>query len=175
MTQPIIKRSLIKLPAERCHNNNSAWQVKDDESLRDALTSGYTAKEISELLGRSITSIYTRKSTLTDQGFIKRGVRLSSPKGVLRKGGTVKTERPETRESEALLKKWKTINEKSTVAGIKVHQQLADAVEKNATVAPNPYSQQAKLYEDLAAIVKSHGVTVIVTTQKAGTEITIKN
>jgi len=78
-------RKLIKLPTEQSFNKSKAWESTEDELLRMALKEGMSVKEVSALLGRTITSIYSRKTILVNEGFLKKGDRFKSPRGYLRK------------------------------------------------------------------------------------------
>jgi len=99
-------RKLIKLPSEQRFNSNAEWTLKEDRLLKEALLAGFTIKEVSELLGRSIISIYNRKNALTDEGYIKRGLRFKTPKGILRKKPVRAYVDPEVSEMNRLIKKY---------------------------------------------------------------------
>ena len=83
--KPISQRKFLKLPTERTFNECNPWMASEDSVLITKLNTGCTVKEVSDLIGRSISAVYARKCTLTNQGRIKKGIRFKTPKGILRK------------------------------------------------------------------------------------------
>lgn len=177
---PLNERNFIKLPCEQRFNNNVPWTLKDDDTLKEALLYGFTVKEVSELLGRSITSIYTRKTILTYQGFIKKGLRFKHPKGILRKKSIYAKADPEVSETNRLIKKYTKINE---AGGKKEESQPpAEGIKKvrvkevknvQMVIMDKETHLNVISLEDLAEIVKKHGISVSISILKNGTEIHI--
>jgi len=186
-------KKLIKLPSEQRFNSNKTWTLKDDKILKEALLSGFTIKEVSELLGRSIVSIYNRKNALTDQGYIKKGLRFKTPRGVLRKKAVRTRINPEVSEMNRLIKKYTKINEagKKTEKKKEVSQLTIDFPEEIKEVKHkevkeikiekdlNPIIISDKnipinvSLENLVEIVKNHNLVVSISMSKTGTEIRI--
>ena len=169
-------RKLIKLPSEQLYNNNSAWTPKDDDLLRDALRSGYTSKELSEISGRSISSIHCRKCVLVAEGFIPKGLRFVAPKGLLRK--KFKKNRvvdPVRAESDRLLQKYSAISKMVPPFVPIVKEKPAVQEKKSVRIVELEGSADihAIKLEDLAAIVNKHGISVSISVLKTGTEIRI--
>lgn len=183
---PIGQRKLIKLPTEQRYNSNRAWDGQEDEMLKYALKEGYTVKELSELLGRSITSIYSRKCILTGNKFLSKGSRFRAPKGLLRKKHTRVTPdiSPEVAETNRLLKKYGAINNPAKEKTAPVREKTSpiingiNPVQETKHVRVVKFDDQADIHairlEDLASIVNKHGVSVSISILKTGTEITIK-
>ena len=169
-------RKLIKLPSEQLYNNNSVWTPKDDDLLRDALRSGYTSKELSEISGRSISSIHCRKCVLVAEGFIPKGLRFVAPKGLLRK----KIKRnpvvaPARSESDRLLQKYSSINKMAPpfVPPVKEKPDVQEKKSVRIVELEGSADIHAIKLEDLAAIVNKHGISVSISVLKTGTEIRI--
>jgi transposase-like protein len=62
-----------------CPNASRRWKISEDEILRDAILGNFTVAETMDLLGRSRSSITSRKHILLTNGFIdekrfKRGL-----------------------------------------------------------------------------------------------------
>lgn len=167
-------RRLTKLPSEQLYNNNNGWTPKDDELLREALKSGYTSKELSEINGRSIASIQTRKCTLINEGFIPKGTRFIAPRGFLRKA--IKTNRvvDPIKETNRLIQKYSVIN-KSTTMYTPVSKEKAIVQKKSARSIEleNSADINAIKLDALAAIVNKHGISVSISVLRTGTEIRI--
>lgn len=67
---------------ENLRNSNRRWRKIEEEGLLEAVHSGMSVKETSELLERTEASIQTRKSVLASRGLIEK--RFISPKGIKR-------------------------------------------------------------------------------------------
>lgn len=63
-------------------NQQKRWTSLEDESLVEAVVSGMTVGETSGLLGRTPSSIYTRKHKLFSEGMVKE--RFTIPEGIKR-------------------------------------------------------------------------------------------
>jgi len=169
-------RKLIKLPSEKVFNANHIWEFQEDEMLRDALKEGFTTKELSELIGRSRASIYSRKCILINDGFIPKGTRFIAPKGLLRK--KFKKNRvvaPVQSESDRLIQKWSSIS-KMVPPFVPIIKEKP-AVQEKKSVRRVEIEGSADIHaiklEELAAIVNKHGISVSISVLKTGTEIRI--
>lgn len=192
--KPMSQRKLIKLPIEKRFNLSKSWDSKEDDMLKDALRNGFTVKELSDLLGRSIASIYSRKCILISQGQIQKGARFITPSGLLRKAQVRKPVDVEKEESERVCGKY------AKLVGItekEVKPEVSQETKKETDVILNGQTKEVKevkevknvrvvkldnntelhviKLEDLARIVKDLGVNVSISIRNTGTEISIRS
>lgn len=131
-------------------NSNRHWTKTEDALLVDAVTDKLTVEETSKILGRSVPSVMSRKCLLIDRGLIKEDVRFPVAKGVKRVRKVV--ESPKAKVEVVKATKPEVIKSTNIKVGI-------------SDIALN----------DLAAMVKSYGVSVTVMVTENGTEVKMHN
>jgi hypothetical protein len=153
---PVVRKTRTYSPNELTPNANKRWKASDDELLRDAVLSNFTAKETRNLLGRTGPSIFARKCYLIGSGFIDETTRFTHEKGI-------KRPRNKMAEPEIVTVVADTI---PTVA----------AVVETPVEAVNPsVSMDATNIRDLAMVVRDYGVKVTLTVTPEGTEVKLHN
>jgi transposase-like protein len=73
------RNRMIKLPKEMDFNANQRWTAEEDDLMIEGLKTGLTAKELSELLGRTVKAICTHKWVLIGNGEVDNEERFVSP------------------------------------------------------------------------------------------------
>lgn len=143
-------------------NANLRWSKSEDALLNDAVNDKLSVKETMELLGRSAASIHSRKCLLTNKGMIKDDIRFSHSKGI---------KRPR-RKQEVIMSAPEVVREV-------VKEEVKDHTKAIPPKAPTPKAFNINInsigLEDLAAMVKSYGVSVTVLVTELGTEVKLHN
>jgi transposase-like protein len=136
---------------------NSRWNLTEDEILRDAVLSGLTVNETSDILERSPIAIYCRKVHLIENGFIEDpSLRFPVPTGIKRG-----RKRVENVFSEPQME---TLVQPEVAQEIKV---------ENSTETPAMNSSIE--LSDLAKLVKEFGVNITVSMTSKGMEVKMCN
>jgi transposase-like protein len=145
--------------ATKLARSNSRWNLTEDEILRDAVLSGLTVNETSEILERSPIAIYCRKVHLIENGFIKDpSLRFPVPPGVKRTRKPLVNVFGET--------------QMETLVQPEVAQEIEIGVE-NSTETPAMNSSIE--LSDLAKLVKEFGVNITVSMTSKGMEVKMCN
>jgi transposase len=145
--------------ATKLARSNSRWNLTEDEILRDAVLSGLTVNETSEILERSPIAIYCRKVHLIENGFIKDpSLRFPVPTGVKRVRKPLVNVFGET--------------QMETLVQPEVTQEIEIEVE-NSTETPAMNSSIE--LSDLAKLVKEFGVNITVSMTSKGMEVKMCN
>jgi transposase-like protein len=145
--------------ATKLARSNSRWTLTEDEIMRDAVLSGLTVNETSEILERSPIAIYCRKVHLIENGFIKDpSLRFPVPTGVKRVRKPLVNVFGET--------------QMETLVQPEVTQEIEIEVE-NSTETPAMNSSIE--LSDLAKLVKEFGVNITVSMTSKGMEVKMCN
>jgi len=135
-------------------NANRRWTKEEDGLLRDAVYSKFTVSETVDLLGRSDSAIYCRKSQLVSEGFIDE-TRFTLPTGIKR-----------TRHAVA------PVSESPIVAIIdEVIEEVKQLIDQESVA---PVKGEVNLRE-LAGLVKEFGVSITMNVTAEGTEVKMYN
>jgi transposase-like protein len=140
---------------------NRRWGTEEDEILRDAVLSGMTVKETTELLGRTPVSIYCRKNYLIDKGFINDPeTKFVMPTGIKR------VRKPMETPINVIMDRAEAIVAigKPEVEAV-VEAPIVEATSKNSNIE----------LSDLAKLVKEFGVNVTVSVTDNGMEVKMSN
>lgn len=138
--------------------SNKRWNITEDEMLRDAVLSGMTVQETTELLGRTAVSIYCRKCSLLDNGFIPDPTtRFTHAEGIKR-----------PRKLEVVVDN--TMGEVVIENIIDIDKGQDEEERVQATPTQVTTINTIEL-EELARLVKSYGVNITVSVTSTGTEV----
>lgn len=149
---PVVRKTRTYSPNELTPNANKRWKATDDELLRDAVLSNFTAKETRNLLGRTGPSIFARKCYLIDSGFIDESTRFTHEKGI---------KRPRNKVTEPEI--------------VSIVSDTIPVVESPVEVVNPSVSMDATNIRDLAMVVRDYGVKVTLTVTSEGTEVKLHN
>jgi hypothetical protein len=136
---------------------NHRWTTEEDEILRDAVLSGMTVKETTELLGRTPVSIYCRKCQLIDEGFISDTTKFVLPSGIKRVRKPLKN----------------VMSTPEVVADVLM--MASDAKETDTKVIESIKPTSNIDLADLAKLVKEFGVNVTLNVTSEGMEVKMTN
>ena len=156
-------------------NAYERWPEHDDEILREGIKNNVTSKELGKILGRSRRAILCRKHILLNEGFIKDSKRFYVPS---RKGIKYDRKDPNSRFhieqlQLALQEKEKEIKGKTGKKVFPIEVTVKEVKKVKPVQKSNGEQIQAIKLDYLAAIVNKHGVSVKISTNKEGMEITI--
>lgn len=153
-------------------NSCKRWTRKDDEFIQESVISGLTVKDVSELLGRTKASVWTRKHVLIQQGFIKDPkIRFPFPEGTTKAYHTRKVQPKSLPKEIQEPTPEPVINKKETTE--KKARKSSKPVKSHMLKSADKVKIGTIRICDLAKLVKKHGVKVTVKVQKKGTEIQI--
>jgi transposase-like protein len=141
---------------------NRRWCSEEDEILRDAVLSGMTVKETTELLGRTPVSIYCRKNYLIDKGFINDPeTKFVMPTGIKR------VRKPLETPIDSIMDRAEAI--------MSIGKPEVEAVVESPIVEASKASTSNIELSDLAKLVKEFGVNVTVSVTDSGMEVKMTN
>lgn len=140
---------------KKIDRSNLRWTKDEEEILRDAVLSGMTVKDTSDLLSRSRASISCRKVQLIDRGVIPNpDVRFNMPDDI---------KRPRVKEGEPVIE---------------------DVIEIENVIEDSPVNQDATQevplmsipeLGDLAKLVKEYGVNISLSISSTTMEVKMSN
>lgn len=138
--------SKIRMKSGKYPRGNANWTSGEDEILRDAVLSGMTVGETSELLGRTKASIYARKMNLIGRGLIEDpSTRFPMPDDIKRPRKVETLVEETAPEIEAILEEIEA---------------EVETMESNDTPEDESNNISIPKFEDLARIVNEYGVNV---------------